>query len=99
VDVFVFNGMKRLVILWYMLLWCCYMARCYTTPAANISLGINVYVLFLFSFFGCLIINFLNNLYRVIHKSFRDVRPLRYGSRDGHVEGHHFDRGRDSASF
>jgi hypothetical protein len=25
--------------------------------------------------------------YRVIHKSLRDVRPLRYSSRDGHAEG------------
>ena len=27
--------------------------------------------------------------YRVIHKSLRDFRPLRYSSRDGHAEGEH----------
>jgi hypothetical protein len=34
--------------------------------------------------------------YRVIHKCFRDFRPLRYSSRDGHVEGEHVNRGRDA---
>ena len=38
-------------------------------------------------------------LYRVIHKSFRDFRPLRYSSRDGHAEGEHVNRGRDTPSF
>jgi hypothetical protein len=28
-----------------------------------------------------------NRIYRVIHKSLRDARPLRYGSWDGHAEG------------
>jgi len=37
--------------------------------------------------------------YRVIHKSLRDFRPLRYSSRDGHVEGEHVNRGRDTPSF
>jgi hypothetical protein len=37
--------------------------------------------------------------YRVIHKSLRDFRPLRYSSRDGHAEGEHFYRGRDTLSF
>ena len=37
--------------------------------------------------------------YRVIHKSFRDFRPLRYSSRDGHAEGEHVNRGRDTLSF
>jgi len=37
--------------------------------------------------------------YRVIHKSLRDFRPLRYSSRDGHAEGKHFNRGRDTPSF
>ena len=32
--------------------------------------------------------------YRVIHKSLRDFRPLRYNSRDGHAEGEHVNRGR-----
>ena len=32
---------------------------------------------------------------RVIYKSLRDFRPLRYSSRDGHAEGVHVDRGRD----
>ena len=37
--------------------------------------------------------------YRVIHKSLPDFRPLRYSSRDGHAEGKHFNRGRDTLSF
>jgi hypothetical protein len=37
--------------------------------------------------------------YRVIHKSLRDFRPLRYSSRDGHVEGEHVNRERDTPSF
>ena len=38
-------------------------------------------------------------IYRAIHKSLRDFRPLRYCSRDGHAEGKHVNRGRDSPSF
>ena len=38
-------------------------------------------------------------IYRVIHKSLRDFRPLRYSSRDGHTEGEHVNRGRDTPSF
>jgi hypothetical protein len=38
-------------------------------------------------------------LYRVIHNSLRDVRPLRYSSRDGHAEGEHINRGRDTPRF
>ena len=38
-------------------------------------------------------------LYRVIHKSLRDFRPLRYSSRDGHAEGERVNRGRDTPSF
>ena len=37
--------------------------------------------------------------YRVIHKSLRDFRPLRYSSWDGHAEGEHVNRGRDTPSF
>jgi len=32
----------------------------------------------------------------VIHKSLRDFRPLWYSSRDGHAEGEHVNRGRDT---
>jgi len=32
-------------------------------------------------------VSMMNKLYRVIHKSLRDFRPLRYSSRDGHAEG------------
>jgi hypothetical protein len=39
------------------------------------------------------------NTYRVISKSLRDVRPLRYSSRDVYAEGEHVSRGRDTASF
>jgi hypothetical protein len=38
-------------------------------------------------------------IYRVIHKSLRDFRPLRYSSRYGHAEGKHVNRGRDTPSF
>ena len=38
-------------------------------------------------------------LYRVIHKSLRNFRPLLYSSRDGHAEGDHVNRGRDTPSF
>ena len=38
-------------------------------------------------------------LYRVIHKSLRDFRPLRYSSRDGHAEGEHVHRKRDTPIF
>ena len=38
-------------------------------------------------------------LHRVIHKSIRDFRPLRYNSRDGHGEREHVNRGRDTPSF
>ena len=36
-------------------------------------------------------------LYRVI--PLRDFRPLRYSSRDGHAEGEHVNRGRDTPNF
>ena len=39
------------------------------------------------------------NIYRVIHKSLRDFRPLQYSNRDGHAEGEHVNRGRDNPSF
>jgi len=35
----------------------------------------------------------------VMHKSLREFRPLRYSSRDGHAEGEHVKRGRDTPSF
>jgi hypothetical protein len=41
----------------------------------------------------------VRNKYRVIHKSLRDFRPLRYSSRNGHAEGEHVNRGRDTPSF
>ena len=31
--------------------------------------------------------------------SLRDFRPLRYSSQDGHAEGEHINRGRDTPSF
>ena len=39
------------------------------------------------------------NKYRVIRKSLREFRPLQYSSRDGHAEGEHVNRGRDTPSF
>jgi hypothetical protein len=38
-------------------------------------------------------------LYKVIQKSLRDFRPLRYRSRDGHAEGEHINGGRDTPNF
>jgi hypothetical protein len=38
-------------------------------------------------------------IYRVIHKSLRDFQPLRYSSRDGHADGEHVKRGRDTPNF
>ena len=40
----------------------------------------------------------LDLIYRLIHKSLRDFRLLRYSSRDGHAEGEHVNRGRDTAA-
>jgi hypothetical protein len=37
--------------------------------------------------------------YRVIHKSLRDFRSLRYSSWDGHAKGEQVNRGRDIPSF
>ena len=46
-----------------------------------------------------LIIRSSRVLYRVIHTSLRDFRPLRYSIRDGHAEGEHVNRGRDTPRF
>jgi hypothetical protein len=43
--------------------------------------------------------SFVPLLYRVIHKSLQDFRPLRYSSRYGHTEGENLNRGRDTPSF
>ena len=37
--------------------------------------------------------------YRVIHKSLGDFRSLRYSIQDGHAEGEHVNRGRDTPIF
>ena len=37
--------------------------------------------------------------HRVIHKTLREFRPLRYSSRDGHAEAEHANRGRGTPSF
>ena len=39
------------------------------------------------------------SIYRAIRKSLRDLRSPRYSSRDGHAEGEHVNRGRDTPSF
>jgi hypothetical protein len=41
----------------------------------------------------------LCSLYRVIHKSLRDFQPLRYSIQDGHAEGEHVNRGKDTPGF
>ena len=38
-------------------------------------------------------------LYRVIHKSLRYFRPLRYSNQEGHAEEEHVNRGRDTPKF
>jgi hypothetical protein len=38
-------------------------------------------------------------IYRVIRKTLREFRPLRCSSRDGHANGEHVNRGRDTPSF
>jgi hypothetical protein len=38
-------------------------------------------------------------LYRIIHKSLRDIWPLQYSGRDGHAEGEHVNRRRHTPSF
>ena len=38
-------------------------------------------------------------LYKVIQKSLRDFRPLRYSNWDGNAKGKHVNRGRDTPSF
>jgi hypothetical protein len=38
-------------------------------------------------------------IYRVIHKSLRDFRSLRYSNRDGDAEVEHVNRGRDTPIF
>ena len=38
-------------------------------------------------------------IYRVIRKSLRDFRPLRYSSRNGQAEGNYINRGRDTPIF
>jgi len=37
--------------------------------------------------------------YRVIHKSLRDFRLLRYSNRDAHAEGEHVNRERNTPNF
>ena len=37
--------------------------------------------------------------YRVIYKSLREFRRVRYSRRDGHAEGEHVNRGRNTPSF
>jgi hypothetical protein len=41
----------------------------------------------------------LQFLYRVIHNSLWDFRPLRYSNRDGDAEEEHVNRGRDIPIF
>jgi hypothetical protein len=41
----------------------------------------------------------LAKIHRVIRKSLREFRPLRYSILDGHAEGEHVNRGRDTPSF
>ena len=47
----------------------------------------------------CFLLETFIQICRVIHKSLRDFRPLRYSSRDGHAKGKHVNRGRGTPSF
>jgi hypothetical protein len=38
-------------------------------------------------------------MYRVIHKSLRDFRTLRFSSQEDHAKGEHVNRGRDTPRF
>ena len=60
----------------------------------------HIYVQLLFFFFrkSCRLWENVER-YRVIYKSRRDFRLLRYSSRDGHAEGENVNRGRDTPSF
>ena len=40
-----------------------------------------------------------HKIYRIIHKSLRVFRSLRYSSWDGHAEGEHVNKGRDTPNF
>ena len=44
------------------------------------------------------IVSLKDEEYRVIHKSLRDFRHLLHSSRNGHAEGEHVNRGRDTPS-
>jgi hypothetical protein len=48
---------------------------------------------------SCLQHTIMQQKYKVIHKSLRDFRPLRYSSRDVHAEGEHVNRGTDIPIF
>ena len=50
-------------------------------------------------YYVCMYVCMYVYIYRVIRKSFRDFRPLRYSNRDGHAEGEHVNRGRDTPNF
>ena len=47
----------------------------------------------------CISPSTLLQTYRVICKSLRDFQPLWYSRRDGHAEGEHVNRGRDTPNF
>ena len=50
-------------------------------------------------FSGRIILNKNALKYMAIHKFHRDFRSLRYSSQDGHSEGEHVNRGRDTPNF
>jgi hypothetical protein len=63
-------------------------------------MGICCYLEFIFAnVYRLLSVRYKLNIYRVIHKSLRDFRHLRYSSRDGHAEGEDINRGRYTPSF
>jgi hypothetical protein len=67
--------------------------------SAEIREMLSTYTIYWVMWILAYVIRSLLFLYRVIHKSFRDFRPLRYSSRDRHAKGKHVNRGRDDPSF
>jgi hypothetical protein len=66
-----------------------FVTELYTAPMISITCKIN-------KLWFTVLLNFN---YRVIHKFLRNFRPLRYRSQDGHAEGEHVNRWRDTPSF
>ena len=65
----------------------------------QISVPLTARTIFLFSLICISFLQLTVAKYRVIHKSLRDFRPLRYSTRGGQAEGEHVNGGRDTPYF